>query len=76
MSVAKEASSTAVERALAILEAVAQRSGGMTNSEISRRLQIPKSSTSYILRTLERHGYLHRERPSGKYKLSELPKVL
>lgn len=69
MSGAKETSSTAVERALAILEAVAQRSGGMTNSEISRRLQIPKSSTSYILRTLERHGYLHRERPSGKYRL-------
>ena len=69
MSVAKDASSTAVERALAILEAVAQRSGGMTNSEISRRLRIPKSSTSYILRTLERHGYLHREQPSGKYRL-------
>lgn len=69
MSVVKESPSTAVERALAILEAVAQRSGGMTNSEISRRLQIPKSSASYILRTLERQGYLRRERHTGKYRL-------
>jgi DNA-binding IclR family transcriptional regulator len=65
----EEVSSTAVERALAILEAVGQRSAGMTNSEISRRLEIPKSSASYILRTLERQGYLRRERGTGKYRL-------
>ncbi|MGH9669086.1 MAG: helix-turn-helix domain-containing protein, partial [Terriglobales bacterium] len=34
-----------MERALAILEATAQRSG-MTNAEISRKLRIPKSSAS------------------------------
>ncbi|MGA9768820.1 MAG: IclR family transcriptional regulator [Blastocatellia bacterium] len=62
-----DVSSTAVERALAILEAVAQRSAGMTNSEISRKLEIPKSSASYILRTLEQRGYLRRERGTGKY---------
>ena len=64
-----ESLSTAVERALAILEATAQRSGGMTNSEISRRLGMPKSSASYILRTLERRGYLRRDAESGKYRL-------
>jgi IclR family acetate operon transcriptional repressor len=65
----EESSSVAVERALSILEAVAERSAGMTNSEISRRLSIPKSSASYILRTLEQRGYLQRERGTGRYRL-------
>ncbi len=63
------ASSVAVDRALAILEAAAQRPGGLTNSDISRRLGVPKSSASYILRTLERRGYLRRDADSGKYRL-------
>ena len=41
----------------------------MTNAEISRKLRIPKSSASYLLRTLERGGYLRREREGGKYRL-------
>ncbi len=65
----QESPSTAVERALAILEMVAQRRGGLTNSEISRKLEIPKSSASYILRTLDRHGYLRRAAETGKYRL-------
>lgn len=68
MSMAENGSSTAVDRALAILEAIANREG-MTNSQISRKLEIPKSSASYILRTLERRGYLRRERSSGKYRI-------
>ncbi len=66
---AEDNSSTAVERALAILEAISERAGGMTNSELSRKLAIPKSSASYILRALERRGYLRRERNTGKYRL-------
>ncbi|MBI4483956.1 MAG: IclR family transcriptional regulator [Acidobacteria bacterium] len=69
MSATKEGPSKAVERALSILEGISHRAGGMTNSEISRRLGIPKSSASYILRTLERRGYLRRERGSGKYRV-------
>lgn len=61
--------STAVDRALSILEATGQRTEGLTNSEISRRLGIPKSSASYILRALERRGYLRRDAESGKYRL-------
>ena len=53
-----ESPSTAVDRTIAILEAVAARSSGMSNAEISRKLDIPKSSASYILRALEKHGYL------------------
>lgn len=60
---------TAVERALTILEAAAQRREGLTNSEISRRLAIPKSSASYILRVLDRRGYLRRDAASGRYRL-------
>jgi len=59
----------AVERALNILEAAANRRDGMTNSEISRKLAIPKSSASYILRTLEKRGYLRREAETGRYRL-------
>jgi DNA-binding IclR family transcriptional regulator len=69
MSVSDASPATAVERALNILEAAAQRRDGFTNSEISRKLGIPKSSASYILRTLERRGYLRRETETGRYRL-------
>jgi len=64
-----ESPSVAVERALAMLEAVAQEPEGLSNAEISRKLQIPKSSASYILRTLETQGYLNRDAASGKYRV-------
>src|SRR6202140_2545721 len=60
---------TAVERALNILEAAANRRDGLTNSEISHKLGIPKSSASYILRTLDRRGYLRRDAGTGRYRL-------
>src|SRR5580704_5598118 len=69
MSDQNDSSLTAVERALLILEAVAQREGGMSNAEFSRKLKIPKSSASYILRTLEQHGYLRRDGEAGRYRL-------
>src|SRR5579864_1808159 len=61
--------STAVERALSVLEAVAERSGGLSNADISRRLKIPKSSASYILRALVKNGYLRRDRENARYHL-------
>ena len=64
-----DTSSTPVERTLQILEAAAQREGGMSNAEFSRKLKIPKSSASYILRTLEQHGYLRRDGDGGRYRL-------
>ena len=69
MKEASDSTSTSVERALSILEAVGQRPGGLTNSEISRKLGIPKSSASYVLRVLERRGYLHRDAESSRYRL-------
>lgn len=63
----RENPSTSVERAVAMLDAIGARSHGMTNAEISRYLRIPKSSASYILRALERSGYLRRV--ESKYRL-------
>src|SRR2546423_3797689 len=65
----QESPSVAVERALAMLEAVAQEAEGLSNAEISRKLKIPKSSASYILRTLETQGYLTRNPETGKYRV-------
>lgn len=62
-------SGNAIERTLSILEIVSHNSNGLSNSDISRRLKIPKSSASYILRVLENRSYLIRERESGKYRL-------
>ncbi len=64
-----ESPSVAVERALGMLEAVAQEPDGLSNAEISRRLEIPKSSASYILRTLEKQSYLNRDPQTGKYRV-------
>ena len=69
MPVSDPSPAIAVERALNILEAAAQRRDGLTNAEISRRLGIPKSSASYILRTLEKRSYLRREAETGRYRL-------
>jgi IclR family transcriptional regulator, KDG regulon repressor len=63
-----DTTSSAVERALSILEMVASSNGGMTNSDLSRRLKIPKSSASYILRVMEQRDYLRRD-DAGRYKL-------
>ena len=63
-----EITSTAVERALSIMEMVASSKNGLSNSDLSRRLDIPKSSASYILRVLERREYLRRD-TEAKYRL-------
>jgi IclR family KDG regulon transcriptional repressor len=61
--------SPAVVRTLDILEAISGRHGGVTNAFLSRRLGIPKSSASSILRILQGRGYLSRYSDSGRYKL-------
>lgn len=65
----EETSSTAIERAMAIFEAIAARRNGLTLSEICRQLAIPKSSASYLLRTLKNLGYLNLDEGTGKYRL-------
>lgn len=58
-----------VERALTILELLAERREGLTTSDLSRRARIPKSSMSYLLRTLVARGYVRRNPESGHHTL-------
>lgn len=58
----------ALERALTVLEALAQSRKGYSVSELSRRLALPKSSVHLILRTLERRGYLQKQAAGGRYR--------
>jgi DNA-binding IclR family transcriptional regulator len=60
---------TSVERALTILELLAERRDGLTAADLSRRARIPKSTLSYILRTLVRRGYVRRNADGGLHTL-------
>lgn len=60
---------TSVERALSILELLASRHQGLSTSEISRCANLPKSSTSYLLRTLVTRGYVYRDSETGLHTL-------
>lgn len=58
-----------LERALAILELIAYKSGGLSNAEISERMNIATSTASYILNRLERSGFVQRQPESGRYEI-------
>jgi len=60
---------TSVERALSILELLASKHQGLSASEISRSAKLPKSSTSYLLRTLVSRGYVRRDAETGQHTL-------
>jgi DNA-binding IclR family transcriptional regulator len=59
----------ALERALIILEFLGKSKHGLTLSQVTRYLGLPKSSVHSLLLTFERCGYLHREVSSGRYRL-------
>jgi DNA-binding IclR family transcriptional regulator len=60
---------TSVERALSILELLASKHQGLSTSQISRFARLPKSSTSYLLRTLVGRGYVRRDVETGQHTL-------
>jgi DNA-binding IclR family transcriptional regulator len=60
-------SSPAIDRALTVLELLAVSRRGLNVSEISRRLELPKSSTHRILLTLERRNCVQRDARTGRY---------
>jgi DNA-binding IclR family transcriptional regulator len=59
----------ALERGLAILEHLTKCRYGLTLSQLTRHLALPKSSVHCLLLTFERRGYLYRDEPSGRYRL-------
>lgn len=62
--------SNSVRRALAILEFLKDSDRRRNLSEISRNLDLPKSTTSILLSTLESMGYIIREPEERRYSLS------
>lgn len=61
--------SNSLERALVMLELIAYKSGGLSNADISSRMGIATSTSSYILNRLERAGFLEREAETGRYQI-------
>lgn len=56
-----------VTRSMKILELLAQSQRGLTLSDISRKLAIPKSSAHVLIKTLETMGYLKSSQLNGRY---------
>jgi DNA-binding IclR family transcriptional regulator len=57
----------ALERALLLLETLGKSKRGLSLGEFAYKLRIPRSSTYALLRTLQRHGYLHRNAHTHRY---------
>jgi DNA-binding IclR family transcriptional regulator len=60
----------ALDRGLAILEALDQHPQGLSLSEISRAIGSPKNSTSRLVQTLMARGYLTREDSPPMFRLT------
>ncbi len=65
----KTQSVPALERGLSILESVGKSKCGLTLTQLSSQLDLPKSSVHCLLLTFERHGYLYRDERTGRYRL-------
>lgn len=64
----------AARRSLEIIEAVADDAGGLSLSELARRVELPKSTAHTLLQTLSADGFLERQPSSGHYVLG--PRML
>ena len=65
----QETGAPAVTRALDLLEILGRSAKGLTLSELSRRLEIPKSTTHYLIHTLTARGYMQRIPLTRQYSL-------
>ena len=65
----KTQSVPALERALLILEYLAKSRHGVTLSQLTRKLELPKSTSHALLLTFERCGYVQRDEATGRYRL-------
>jgi DNA-binding IclR family transcriptional regulator len=48
---------------------IGRKRGGLTHAEISHGLEIPKSTCTYILKRLEREGFVLRNKGTGRYRI-------
>ncbi|GGE30131.1 putative HTH-type transcriptional regulator YagI [Pullulanibacillus camelliae] len=58
-----------VDRALRILDLFDEYTTELKITEISRRLDLNKSTAHSLLKTLQQHGYIDQDHETGKYKL-------
>jgi DNA-binding IclR family transcriptional regulator len=58
-----------LERGLAVMRMIGRKRGGLTHAEISQGLEIPKSTCTYILKRLEREGFVLRNKGTGRYRI-------
>ncbi|MGP4040826.1 IclR family transcriptional regulator [Gracilibacillus sp. D59] len=58
-----------VDRALKILDLFNEQNSEMKITEISRKLDLNKSTTHSLLKTLKEHHYIKQDSDSGKYSL-------
>jgi DNA-binding IclR family transcriptional regulator len=65
----KTQSVPALERGLLILEYLAQSRRGVTLSQLTRKLQLPRSTGHALLLTYQRTGYVQRCEKTGRYCL-------
>jgi DNA-binding IclR family transcriptional regulator len=59
----------ALERGLLILEHLAQSRRGVTLSQLTTKLQVPRSTGHALLLTYQRCGYVQRDKDTGRYHL-------
>jgi len=59
----------AVDRAMSLFELLAEAQTGLTLSQLSRKLDIPKSTAHYLIHTLHTRGYLQRSSDGRHYSL-------
>lgn len=69
-----EAHHRAARRSLEIIEAVADNGGGLSLSELARRVGLPKSTAHTLVQTLAADGFLERSPDRGDYFLG--PRML
>ncbi len=60
----------ALDKALDILELLSDQAGGLSQGEIAQAVERTASQIFRVLQTLERRGWIVRDRPSGLYLLS------
>jgi IclR family transcriptional regulator, KDG regulon repressor len=65
----KDACLPSVDRTIDVLELLVSCRTGVTLSDLSRRLKIPKSTAHYLIRTLMLRGYVQRDTSGRHYSI-------